>query len=526
MVCGHCPPYVSSNTLAFGVYLPNTLDENNLGQDPDSNWTSGFAAKTSSGLYRSYGLFSVRRIEELTGYNFFSNIQTDIQEKIETLGLENEVARITTIRNRVNAIQPAPLMAEQDLRIEPVISTTEGTMLDSSIWESSFPNKISLATDTFSVSSFSSFEIGLSQNGVANVLNKSFAKISTSSIDMNQFSALKISFTQSTPSQIGSTQVGIFDDSSFQNGHFQVSSEQIGSSQVGKAQIGKAQIGSTQVDISQNSSLQFNSILSASIGSSWRGQQFNSSKVTFTNSIPFQQLSSSNLPSHDLPSNYLTQLQSALATDWHLPTDLNITFNITDLPAGQLAEGTITGYDTNGRPNGGTLTLDTDGNSLGWFIDTTPDDNTEFDQNLTTTAFRATTGTAAGKYDILTTILHELGHLQGIISGNTAFDTSVQNINGIPTFIENGITATLTPDGTIHKSDKVTITALTNNSSIVTIDLTQIAPATQATLYFNLLGFGAKTSTVTYALRRRLRQRRRETLHRHPTHPRHRERRR
>jgi Bacterial Ig domain len=38
---------------------------------------------------------------------------------------------------------------------------------------------------------------------------------------------------------------------------------------------------------------------------------------------------------------------------------------------------------------------------------------------------------------------------------------------------------------------------LGNNSSIVTIDLTQITPSTQATLYFNLLGFGARTSTVT-----------------------------
>ncbi|WP_425430809.1 PKD domain-containing protein [Chamaesiphon polymorphus] len=52
-------------------------------------------------------------------------------------------------------------------------------------------------------------------------------------------------------------------------------------------------------------------------------------------------------------------------------------------------------------------------------------------------------------------------------------------------------------NGTIHKSDKVTITALGNNSSIVTIDLTQVTPATQATLYFNLIGFGARTSTIT-----------------------------
>ncbi|WP_373541756.1 hypothetical protein [Chamaesiphon sp.] len=52
-------------------------------------------------------------------------------------------------------------------------------------------------------------------------------------------------------------------------------------------------------------------------------------------------------------------------------------------------------------------------------------------------------------------------------------------------------------NGTIFHSDKVTITALGNNSSIVTIDLTQVTTTTQATLYFNLLGFGAKTSTVT-----------------------------
>ena len=317
-------------------------------------------------------------------------------------------------------------------------------------------------------------------------------------------------------------------------------------------------------------------------------------------------------------------------------------------------------------PNSGTLTLDINGNDVGWFIDTTPDDNSEFTTQLADTAYSATQSSAAyGKYDLITTILHELGHLNGIIKGNTAFDSYVRNINGIPTFVNGNITAQLTPDGshlnstlypydlmntslkpgvrklpsalnlaminaisgsggvgvlgstgvtnpahltagaliainngdftattdwniagatniingtatltelsqklseltqafiiptgaktlqftildnhlipgdttktandafevalldsntfnpltgtsiglnhtdsllniqangTIHKSDKVTITALTNNSSIVTIDLTQIAPTTQATLYFNLLGFGARTSTVT-----------------------------
>ncbi|MBA2747760.1 MAG: hypothetical protein H0U45_03230 [Tatlockia sp.] len=44
----------------------------------------------------------------------------------------------------------------------------------------------------------------------------------------------------------------------------------------------------------------------------------------------------SNFPNHELTSNYLTQLQSILVTDWHLSTDLNLTFDITNLPTGQL----------------------------------------------------------------------------------------------------------------------------------------------------------------------------------------------
>jgi hypothetical protein len=62
----------------------------------------------------------------------------------------------------------------------------------------------------------------------------------------------------------------------------------------------------------------------------------------------------------------------------------------------------LTGYDTNGRPNSGTLTLDINGNNQGWFIDTTPGDNSEFDKQLTETAYQATNSPATGKYDLLT----------------------------------------------------------------------------------------------------------------------------
>jgi hypothetical protein len=80
----------------------------------------------------------------------------------------------------------------------------------------------------------------------------------------------------------------------------------------------------------------------------------------------------------------------------------NINFSFTDLPTGQLAEAQITDYDSLGRLNGGTLLIDTDANGVGWFIDQTPFDNSEFTTSLTDTAFRATTGDAFGKYDLLT----------------------------------------------------------------------------------------------------------------------------
>jgi hypothetical protein len=486
----------------------------------------------------------------------------------------------------------------------------------------------------------------------------------------------------------------------------EIGTSQIGTSQIGISETGLPQLSTSEISSTQVASLhkdladgRFTQIDSHQIGSIQLIRSINSNfgKISLPSSITLQQLI--NIDTSEKSHN--PNLQNTTVPTWteflQSPTPFNLKIEIQDLPTGQLAEGTITGYDTNGRPNSGTLTLDTDGNSLGWFIDTTPDDNTEFDQTLTTTAFRATTGAASGKYDLLTTILHELGHLQGIISGNTAFDTHIQNINGIPTFIDGGLTAQLTPDGshldstlypydlmntslkpgvrklpssldlailntiwsnkpttsqqlrttanltagaligitngdfttpttwntagatniingtatlteqsqklseltqafiiptgaktlqftyvqgtgfankdnhlipsdttktandafevalldtntfnplagtsiglnhtdsllniqangTIHKSDKVTITALGNNSSIVTIDLTQVTPTTQATLYFNLLGFGARTSTVTYALRRSLRQRRCKTLHRHSTHPRHQQR--
>ena len=129
-------------------------------------------------------------------------------------------------------------------------------------------------------------------------------------------------------------------------------------------------------------------------------------------------------------------------------TDIDITYEIKDLPSGQLAEATITGFDAQGKPNEGIIKIDHDANAVGWFIDSTPFDNSEYIITNTDWAFQATPDSEAyGKYDLLTTILHETAHLYGFINGYSEFDKNVRYINGRRTFVGDNFTAFLSPDG-------------------------------------------------------------------------------
>jgi Bacterial cadherin-like domain len=565
-------------------------------------------------------------------YDFFTNLSLNVRQVIK------ENRRNIPIFDPTVRVNPQPETAF--LLAEPEISSFDSNSIGTNIpiWHNSVIKDSSFYASPLQISSS---QIGTGQVGSNYV--------STTQVGTNQFSFGQIGISQISPTHTRFSQVSISEDTTDSSTLTNSTGTQISPSEINILHVNFPQIGITQINPAQINIIHFGT------------SQDSSSKVTLPNTISSQQFFNTNT-THNLTSDYLSQLQSTLASDWYLPTDLNITFQIADLHTGQLAEATITGYNTFGRPNSGTLNLDTDGNGLGWFIDTTPDDNSEFTTQLADTAYKATADSAAyGKYDLLTTILHELGHLNGIIRGNTAFDIHVQNINGIPTFINGSTTATLTPDGshldstlypydlmntslkpgvrklpsaldlailntlwsnkpttsqqlsttanltagaligitngdfttpttwntagatniingtatlteqsqklseltqafiiptgaktlqftikdnhlipgditktandafevalldtntynplagtsiglnhtdsllniqangTIHKSDKVTITALTNNSSIVTINLTQITP-TQATLYFNLLGFGARTSTVT-----------------------------
>jgi hypothetical protein len=234
----------------------------------------------------------------------------------------------------------------------------------------------------------------------------------------------KISIVENRSSQVGIPQIGISQNGIIQPRPIQTGSEQIGISQIGSSQIGIDQTSSTQTNPSQIISFKPVDSL-ASIDSFRNWNQLNPIKITFPSLVTFQQFIGSNSPNHDDASNYLSQLQSTLPTYWNIPADLNLNFEISNLPTGQLAEATITGYDQLGRPNTATITIDDDANGVGWFLDTTPQDNNEF--TGTDTYLQATPNSqASDKYDLLTAILHEMGHTLGFINGYNQFNRNIK----------------------------------------------------------------------------------------------------
>jgi hypothetical protein len=81
-----------------------------------------------------------------------------------------------------------------------------------------------------------------------------------------------------------------------------------------------------------------------------------------------------------------------------------ITLNIADLPGGAV-----------GQTTGSIITLDDNAAGNGWFIDTTPADNSEFLPTSNPDEWVAKEGSAAyGKMDMLSVLLHEYGHALGI----------------------------------------------------------------------------------------------------------------
>ena len=73
------------------------------------------------------------------------------------------------------------------------------------------------------------------------------------------------------------------------------------------------------------------------------------------------------------------------------------------------------GSDLLGLTAGGVITLDDDAAGHGWYLDPTPQADEEFSVSSVDGVFAALgDGPAAGRIDLLTVLLHELGHIAGL----------------------------------------------------------------------------------------------------------------
>ena len=88
-------------------------------------------------------------------------------------------------------------------------------------------------------------------------------------------------------------------------------------------------------------------------------------------------------------------------TDEQLAALQAVKFDIADMPGIYLGTSSASG-----------IQLDSDGAGFGWFIDRTPGDDVEF--GGTGTALTGLSGSAANRIDLLTVVLHELGHAIGL----------------------------------------------------------------------------------------------------------------
>jgi DNA/RNA endonuclease G (NUC1) len=401
---------VTQDNMAFAVYIPNDVSRGN------QNWQN------------SQYLMSVAALEQQLNQDggsldFFSNLAPETRSRIKN-------RTYADIYNWVTG-GVYPLLAEAvsssdfiSVTGKDTLPISDSTRLFQHLSDTSSTSKITLQPN--GTVSISPLEIRVPQIGIS---KDSVAKTTATEVDITTVDiSTKTSMGEARSSQISSINADTLQLYSKKTSFTEVGTTHGTAPKTSTSQVNTAQIFSRQVANRDAS----------------KGEISSTSSVETQNFITAQILVEHNL------SRQVQNIELAAISLWQqqlnstTPIDLN--FEITNLPTGHLAEGTITSYNTNGTPKTATISIDDDANGVGWFFDTTPGDNSEFtgvDNYLQATP----NSPASGKYDLLTAILHEMGHTFGIINGYSEFDKHIKNGKFITTDSPNGAKITLTPDG-------------------------------------------------------------------------------
>ncbi len=305
-----------------------------LGFVPQPNLRGiAFLTITQPQNWRQY-IVSVDQLEEITGYNFLSNVPEHIQRIIKD--------------RRVDFTLNAPLLADNEIQSSSSLLTTLSNALPSgfdkltighndvippfALWfDTTGSSKIDLPHASFipnSTLQASPPKVTIlngcpSQVGISET---SSFQICVNHADIGQSSAIQDSIFQVGIKKINIPEVGIA-----QFSLNQISTDQNSISQIRTPEISPSQVGVTQVEITQPQTRQINSA------------QINPTKISLPGSVSLQQFLSS-----------YTHLYTSALTNTYKYKPLNIfdpTFNInlqiTKLPTGQLAEAQITTGEAN-----------------------------------------------------------------------------------------------------------------------------------------------------------------------------------
>jgi DNA/RNA endonuclease G (NUC1) len=365
---GQSPSDITLGATAFGVLMTNA-NHNNV----KNWWNSGISS-----------VFSINEIENLTGLDFFSEIPDEIEEVIEGYKRHQPISGSASLLAESNDRFPIR-MAVIEGRDNDLIPAGQNRIPEQSTISLELIQPVGVSVTSPNLGQVSSSQITVFQQGSIqiNILQNSERQIRQSQVDSYHTGGTDPSVTQNGTSQVSRIQINQIQDRTPK-----VSSTKTSFFETDIVKSHAPKLGSTQNDSSQ---------VSVFDDSTPCGIQLNTSKVSFPISISLQNFVNGQnegiwrrhkYPAVDFTGSILDYWQA-------FDADFDINLVVQDLPPGQLAESQITSFDFSGRPLSGTLTFDTDANGLGWYIDPTPEDHTEYATALTSTAFKATPGSPA-----------------------------------------------------------------------------------------------------------------------------------